>query len=206
MDAARQLLREQEMQLITLPDIAAAAGIPRASAYHFFSDVQDLYRSVAEQVQEELFEWQQQVDELPASEWRHIVEAYVRRGAQFFRSNKDALQLLLGPYTPAIVKQSDRKSDLLLATQLLKMVNSKFKVPQILNREEKFYHAIEIADLMFCLSVLRHSTITPHYEDEAVLASTQYLSAYIPSIIQSASPSDHGSDTLHEASVNASGG
>lgn len=185
LETARRLLREREMQLITLPDIAAESGIPRASAYHFFSDVQDVFKSVAEAVEEELFAWQQQVEKVACTDWRQIVEAYIRRGAQFFRANKDASQLLLGPHTPPIVKLNDRKSDLLLASQLLNMVSDKFELPSFNDAEGKFYNAIEIADLFFCLSVFRHEIITNEFEDEAVVAAVSYLSAYIPSILAS---------------------
>ena len=183
LEAARCLLREREVQQITLPDIAASAGIPRASAYHFFSDVQDVFRAVAEVVGAELLIWQENIDLETCADWRQIVEAYIRRGANFFRENVDASQLLIGPYTPPIVKLSDRESDLKLARQLLGMISGRYCVPLIDNGDAKFYHAIEIADLLFCLSNIRFGHITPEYEDEAIIASISYLSVYIPSIL-----------------------
>lgn len=179
-DTARQLLCEREIQLISLPDVANRAGIPPASAYHFFSDVQDLMKSVAGVVEQELFVWQEQVKETPMGDCRQILEAYIRRGAQFFRANQDACQLLLGPYTPPIIKLTDREGIRLLANQLHLMVTDRFNIPHIDDPETKFYNMLEVADLFFSLSVFRHKEITPEYEDEAVLAGISYMSAYIP--------------------------
>lgn len=187
LETARALLKEREMQKLTLPDIASAAGIPRASAYHFFADVQDVFHAVAEAVEAELLAYQEAVAKVEASDWRQIVAAYVRSGAEFFRQNYDAAQLLIGPHTPAIVKLSDRKSDVLLANQLLGMVSDRFVIPEINDPEGKIYHAIEIADLFFCLSVMRCGEISDEYENEAVSASIAYLSIYIPPVLMSLS-------------------
>jgi hypothetical protein len=46
-----------------------------------------------------------------------------------------------------------------------------------------FFRAVEIADLMFSLSMLEHGSITPQMTEEAILAVTAYLGTHIPAVL-----------------------
>ena len=55
-----------------------------------------------------------------------------------------------------------------------------FALPAVPNRSEVFFRSVEIADLMFCLSMLRHGLITEEMTQEAKRGSVAYLGSYFP--------------------------
>ena len=96
-DASRKLLRAREIDEISLADVADEAGIPKSSAYHFFSHVLEVYEAAASDMEAEL---QADLDGLSVADcgdWRQAVTRFVSRGAAFFNANRDAMQLLIGP-------------------------------------------------------------------------------------------------------------
>ena len=46
LEAARELLKSREMDEISLGDVAKLAKVPKGSAYHFYSNIVDVYASL----------------------------------------------------------------------------------------------------------------------------------------------------------------
>lgn len=181
--AARTLLRERSIRDVTLADITARAGIPPSSAYHFFPDVQGVYQALVATLEGELVSWHEELRNYDAVCWQDVVGRYVAHGAEFFHTNRCATQLMLGPYSPPIIKLSDRDNDYELAMHLLHLVGDRFVVPEMPHLPDVFFHAIEIADLFFGLSVIRFDAITPDYSQEAARAVLAYLEIYLPAVL-----------------------
>ena len=182
--ATRSLLRTRDVDEISLTDIASAAGIPKSSAYHLFATVFDVYVAAAQDIEAELHDHMQLLSVAESECWQILVERFIRHGATFFNAQPDAMQLLLGPKSPPAIKLFDREqSDTALGEQLMRRLDSQFQLPQWPSRTETFFHAIEIADLFFSLSVVRHRTIIEEMEVEAVRAVNAYLSLYLPYIL-----------------------
>ncbi len=91
-----------------------------------------------------------------------------------------SMKLQIGAKTPPDLKLHDRKSDVDLGKIYDQQINVFFELPDIDNRSTIFFRAIEIADLMFSLSVLEHGRITNDMEEEAKRAMCAYLECYIP--------------------------
>jgi hypothetical protein len=53
-------------------------------------------------------------------------------------------------------------------------------LPRGSGRTATFFRAVEIADLMFSLSMLEHGSITPQMTEEAIRAVTGYLKTHLP--------------------------
>ena len=53
--AATELLSEKELSEISFNDVAALAGIPKGSAYHFYANVMELYAELTEQLGADVF-------------------------------------------------------------------------------------------------------------------------------------------------------
>ncbi|WBX86095.1 TetR/AcrR family transcriptional regulator [Sphingosinicella microcystinivorans] len=182
-DASRKLLRAREIDEISLADVADEAGIPKSSAYHFFSHVLEVYEAAASDMEAEL---QADLDGLSVADcgdWRQAVTRFVSRGAAFFNANRDAMQLLIGPKSPSAIKLKDRQNDFAIAGQLRDKISGNFELPELADTPEIFFRAIEIADLFFGLSVIRHGHITDAFNDEAGRATCAYLSLYLPVVL-----------------------
>lgn len=180
LDAARLLLQDRDLDEISLGDVAVEAKVPKGSAYHFYSDIKDLYVSLLADVEEEL----QTILKAPirgqVGSWMRVVEILTERGMDYYAKNLASMKLQVGAKTPPDLKLHDRKSDVALGEIYEEQINAFFELPQIADRSTIFFRAIEIADLMFSLSVLEHGRITPEMEQEANRAMCAYLACYIP--------------------------
>ena len=178
--AARSLLEERDLDEISLSDVAARAGVPNGSAYHFYDDIRDLFAALlAETEGEQLIAHGLPISE-PVRQWQDVVRILLQRGVNFYRANRVSRQLQIGPNTPPQLKLHDRRSDMALGTIFQQQLETFFDLPDVPNRPQVFFRAVEIADLMFCLSVLDSGTITPEMSDEAARAAIAYLGTYLP--------------------------
>jgi len=180
LESARTLLAERDLDEISLGDVAARAGVPKGSAYHFYGDIQELYAALLVRLQEELIAVLSQPLKGRFEHWQEVVTSLTKRGAAFYMSNPAARQLQIGPKTPSALKLHDRRSDIAIARLYEEHIASLFELPPIPNRSRLFFRAIEIADLMFCLSVLEHGSVTPEMCREADRAASAYLATQLP--------------------------
>ena len=180
LDAARLLLQDHDLDEISLGDVAAEAKVPKGSAYHFYSDIKDLYVSLLAEVEEELQAILQTPIRRRVDSWEGVVEILNKRGMNYYAEHPASMKLQVGTKTPPDLKLHDRKSDVALGKIYEQQINAFFELPEIDNRSTIFFRAIEIADLMFSLSVLEHGYITPEMEEEAKRAMCAYLGCYIP--------------------------
>jgi AcrR family transcriptional regulator len=178
--SARALLAERGLDQISLSDVAARANVPKGSAYHFYEDIQDLYSSLLVELQRELIAVLERPLNGRMRRWQDVVWILIRRGAEFYTQNAAARQLQIGPRTPPQLKLSDRRSDIAIASLFEKHIDTCFELPSIADRSQIFFRAVEIADLMFCLSVLEAGTVTRAMCEEAHRAATAYLASYLP--------------------------
>ena len=183
LDSARALLAERDLDQVSLGDVAGRAGVPKSSAYHFYADIQDLYAALLAQVQRELIRELSRPLRGRFEIWPDVVTTLTKRGATFYMSNPAARQLQIGPKTPPALKLHDRHSDIAIARLQESHIASVFELPPIANRSRLFYRAVEIADLMFCLSMLEHGSLTKDMCREAGRAASAYLAIYLPATL-----------------------
>lgn len=183
LESARALLAERDLDQVSLGDVAARAGVPKSSAYHFYADMQAVYAALLVLVQSELTAVLSQPLRGRFETWQAVVTALTKRGATFYAANPAARQLQIGPKTPPALKLYDRQSDIAIARLYEEHIANVFELPPIANRSRLFYRAIEIADLMFCLSMLEHGALTKDMCREADRAASAYLAIYLPAVL-----------------------
>ncbi len=183
LEAARALLAERELDQVSLADVAARAGVPKSSAYHFYADTHALYAALLVVLQAGLIRVLSQPLRGHFATWQDVVTALTKRGATFYTGNPAARQLQIGPKTPPALKLYDRQSDIAIARLYEEHIASIFELPPIADRSRLFYRAIEIADLMFCLSMLEYGSLTKHMCREADRAASAYLAMYLPAVL-----------------------
>lgn len=180
LESARALLSERDLDQVSLADVAVRAGVPKSSAYHFYADIHDLYAALLARMQEELIRVLSQPLRGHFRMWPDVIAALTKRGAAFYTANPAARQLQIGPKTPPALKLHDRRSDITIARLQEEHIASIFELPPIANRSQLFYRAVEIADVMFCLSILEHGSLTKEMCREAARAASAYLAIYLP--------------------------
>lgn len=179
MSAARKLLAANQLEDLSLPIIAREADIAPSSTYHFFGDVAELYRELAVLIASEMVGLMP--DDLTPQCWEDVAQAYFESAASYFNADPAALQLILGEHTTAEIKRAAcRQNDAPFGDELAMVIDRYFALPSLPATHDLFFRAIQIADLMFCLSVADHGTITPEMLAEASRAACAYLGLYLP--------------------------
>jgi len=181
--ATRDLLCDHHVGQFGLAEVAALAGVPKTSVYHFFPRVEDLLGALAVEVAQDLLAWLDRPIEGSFEEWSQIVAAFADRARAFYDQARAALEIQLGPHTPADIKNRDRQNDMSVAILLKRLMDNHFIVPDLPDIDDAFFRAIEIADLMFMLSVREHDALTDFYVAEAARAANAYLELYLPRIL-----------------------
>jgi len=180
LSSARELLKTCELDAISLGDVAAHAKVPKGSAYHFYADIKDLYATLLVQIEEEMLVEHRVPVSSTTRSWQDVVRIMIERGARYFEADAAARQLLIGPKTPPDLKIQDRRSDLAMGRVFEEQVARLYELPQLENRSVIFFRALEIVDLMFCLSMIEHQCITTEMCQEAKRAAIAYLETYFP--------------------------
>jgi len=179
LDAAYDLLCEQEIEDISFRDIAARAGVPEGSAYHFFANRFDVFAELARTLNEEF----SSAHERPVAPSKRKTRAQlaghmVDIGARIYAKNPPARQLFIGGKTPLEVKQAERINDRDVGDAMHRSFARYFDIPDTKEMRDAFYYFIEITDLMFTLSMVEHGKITPAMRREAKRAGVAYLESY----------------------------
>jgi AcrR family transcriptional regulator len=180
LQSARALLATRALDEITLGEVAAHAKVPKGSAYFFYADIEDLYASLLTLIQEELIETLKRPIRARIRRWQDVIATLNERGMVFYQKNPAAQQLQIGPKTSPDLKLRDRQSDVAIGRLYEHHVNAFFELPALADRSRVFFRAVEIADLMFCLSVLEDGAITTQMCAEADRAAIAYLESYLP--------------------------
>jgi AcrR family transcriptional regulator len=167
------------MDEISLGDVAKHAKVPKGSAYHFYSNIVDVYASLVALHDKDLHTLMSAPIRKRVKNWREIMEILLDRAAVFYFRNPSARQLLVGPKTLPELKMRDRQNDVLIGKVFEDHVTATFVLPALPQRSEIFFRAVEIADLMFCLAMLSRGEITDEMTSEAKRAAIAYLESYI---------------------------
>jgi len=183
LDAACALLAHHDLHEIALSDVARAAGVATSSAYHFYADVEELLLSLQAELQRDLVGALQRPLRAHFTRWQDVIVAINRRGVRFYNANPAARQLQIGPRTPPELKLRDRRSDAAIGRLYEQHIDRHFELPLLPNRAAVFFRAVEIADLMFCLSLVDAGLITAEMHAEADRACIAYLESYLPAAL-----------------------
>lgn len=180
LEAAYDLLCARPVEEIGFREIAAQAGIPEGSAYHFFANRFDVFTALANDLSAIFVARHRR--KIPAARcrrWQDLAAHMIEVGARVYAENPPARQLLIGGKTPPEVKHADRINDRSVAIVMHDVFASHFDVPRTARMRDAFYYFIEITDVIFTLSVIAHGAITPAMLAEAKRAGTAYLGTYL---------------------------
>jgi len=181
LSAASQLLAEYTLDRISLKMIAERANIPVGSAYHFYSNAHEVFIALAQKFMATLnHTLQQPYTARSTQSWQALFAEAVSRAAEIYRNNPAYTQLIIGSKAPPEIKLADRDNDAKVGQLFEKTLSLYFHPITFPSHTDIFFFAVEIVDLMFSLSVIRHGEITKKMEQEAVRASIAYLREYLP--------------------------
>ncbi|WP_160746906.1 TetR/AcrR family transcriptional regulator [Croceibacterium soli] len=176
--AARALLKDRDLDQIGISAVADQAGIPVSSAYHFYPDMTELYKGLSREIAFEMIA--NYGKPKLAEEWEDVVIQFVTESRNFFNSDPAARQLMLGPKAAAEIKHAACREDYRFGNFLLTSISEHFILPPLDRINERFFRAVQIADMIFSLSVLGSGAVTEEDAAEAAAATIAYLNLYLP--------------------------
>ena len=176
--SARELLRVSRLADLSLADVAKHAKVPKGSAYFFYADIDSLYASLLGIIDVELQALLRKPLRRTSYSWQDVVGELIDRGRAFFGRDAAARHLIIGVDTTPALKLRDRANDIVLGKIFEDQVSARFVLPPHESRSALFFRAVEIADLMFCLSMSEHGYVSVAYGAEAKRAAIAYLGTY----------------------------
>jgi AcrR family transcriptional regulator len=200
MAAATTLLIEVPIEDISLAIVAKRAGIPIGSTYHFYPKINELFAAMAGRWHAELTVMLSEPYTGTESEsWQAIIETSIKRARALYNERPDGRQLILSEKTSPDIKHADRSSDQAIGQLMIDLIEQHFHLPDFPGRADVFFYGVEIADLFFMLSNIRHGKITEELCAEAQRAVVSYLRNYLPLHLPTATAAENSRITMPDA-------
>lgn len=184
-EAAKELIQEKLPQEISFKEIAERAGVPEGSAYHFYANKYDIFTAVASNLSALFVEAHaREIAPERIRLWTDLVDVFIERGAEVYRKNVIACELIIGSKTPNEIKLIDRQNDKYIASIMQKIFKKHFLIPKIANFNTILFYFIEVTDVLFGISYRDTQTITDEIIEEAKRLGKSYLSVYLPQVLE----------------------
>jgi AcrR family transcriptional regulator len=179
LEAAGDLVQRRPLAEVTYAAICARAGVPPSSAYHFYPDLDAVFRALLETGRAG-FDAALTRPLRPADRrcWQAVVECLVGRAARYNRSHPVAARLAIGGEAPPQLKRLDRDADRVRAGLALEVLESLFVVPRIRHKQQVAFVATEIVDAVFTTSMIEEGRLTSAYVTLAKHAAVGFLARY----------------------------
>jgi AcrR family transcriptional regulator len=179
LEAAERLLLERGPEATSIPEIAVAANVPRASIYQYYPDKYALFAQLAEAHMEKLKAHILAAQARgAAADWRNMVRGVVAATAAFYNAEPITSVLLLkGPFGDRD-RAAHYVKDRELAELFRLMIASDKKAPTLPKKPDVVAVSIELAFAVFRYGYAREGTLSRPIRDEAVRAVVAYLSQW----------------------------
>ncbi|PID37797.1 MAG: TetR family transcriptional regulator [Pseudomonadales bacterium] len=178
---AKKLSETAHIDDITLADVCEEAGIPRASAYHFFPNVEAIFLALRFLNAIESLAALSQIKTDDYNRWQGYVTAIIDTGVSLLHEDKTKARLIYEANTPEFSDDSHGKK---IEHQVAKLVYdnlaSRYEMPDYDNIENVLLISYGIVNAVFTLSYRIHQEITEEYRQEAITACIAYLRCYLP--------------------------
>jgi AcrR family transcriptional regulator len=181
LSAAVELLLVRSPEEISFADVCERAGIKRASAYHFFANIQAVFLGLRLLHAQRLVAAIEAQCQLPAGSWRDYYCNIVDVGAEVMREEIAATKLIYGSLVgEAEAQELGRVLDARIVELTLDGLAHHFQLPDWPERTQVGAIAFTVVDAIFRLSYRQHGAIQPAMVEEAKRAALAYLRNYLP--------------------------
>ncbi|WP_199508183.1 MULTISPECIES: TetR/AcrR family transcriptional regulator [unclassified Psychrobacter] len=178
---AKKLSETKAINDISLADVCEEAGIPRASAYHFFPNVEAIFLALRFLNAIEILEVLNTVETADCDRWQGYLTALIERCVSIFHSDQTKAKLIYDTNTPDFEGDSFGEDiDHQIVKLVYKRLAERYEMPRYEDIQDTLLIALSIINGVFTLSYRQHERITDNYLQEALTASIAYLRCYLP--------------------------
>lgn len=183
-DATDRLLGERDAGDVSLYDIAAIAGVPTASVYHFFPSTAAAFVALAQRYLAHFREIvAAPLDHAALTGWQDIFHIKGAQARAFYNQHVIACKLFLGSEYSWHVRLADIEGNREFGQIVAAACRKHFELPGDSGLVEEIEIAIGISDSIWSLSYQRHGFITDYYARESVRAYNAYIGLYLPTYL-----------------------
>ena len=179
--AAKELSATRPISEISLADVCEKADIPRASAYHFFPNVEAIFLALRFLNAMEIFKKLETVDAKQFSRWQAYITAMVDTGVEVIQADPTVARLIYETNTPDFEGNAFGSE---IEKSISQMVYNKlaehYKMPALDTIYQQLLVAYGIINGVFILAYRSEQEITDSYRQEAITAVIAYLRCYLP--------------------------
>lgn len=178
---AKKLSETRSINDISLADVCEEAGIPRASAYHFFPNIEAIFLALRFLNAIEILEILTTVETVDYDRWQGYLTALIQRCVNIFHDDQTKAKLIYDTNTPDFEGDSfGEDMDHQIVELVYKRLSERYEMPKFEDLQDIFLVTYSIINGIFTLSYRRHERITDNYLQEATTASIAYLRCYLP--------------------------
>lgn len=179
--AAKKISEIKSINEITLAEICEEAGIPRASAYHFFPNVEAVFLALRFLNAIEILESLNSVRTADYDRWQGYLTGIIDKAVELVHEDPTKAKLIYETNTPDFeVENYDRKVDNQISKLIYDNLSSQYEMPDYVNIEDVLLIAYGIINAVFTLSYRQHQQITEYFRQEAITACIAYMRSYLP--------------------------
>jgi AcrR family transcriptional regulator len=184
LDAAAQLLETVNIEDLSHSDIAALAGMSKASVHYHFPTIASVQLALGRRYDAECSAYLARIP-LPGGDvsWQELMRHGAAHARDWFNARRPACETLLGP----LMTRENRLAGIEYNTQIgatgLRGLRRRFEIPEQPHLEEVFAYNGEIIDLFWSRSYLTRGHIDDRALEESLRASLGYLRNFLPEFL-----------------------
>jgi AcrR family transcriptional regulator len=176
LDASERLVARMPVAEISLNAIAAEAGVPRVSAYHFFPGVDAVLASLYDRFLEEMLSSALRIDGPARRKWQSALAGMLRAARHYFDGHPAAMHLVLSPQVAKDMNAGNRR----FGSEIEQWLRETYALDASRELALACEIVVELVDAVWSKSYQEHGRITDRLFDEALRAATSYLGTYLP--------------------------
>lgn len=179
--AAERLILERGPEEVSIPDIAEASGVPRASLYQFYANKHQLFAAITERQLARVLEYMQTgAKALAGYHWRDTIPLLIRGVSGHFNQNPVASILILGwPVSRATFQAQGVTVDNIGAAVHDMLLTTTPRI-DLSRHPSATTVVVEISFACLKYGYYREGVISEAIQEQAVLAATGYMEQLLP--------------------------
>ena len=179
--AAEVLLIERGPEEVSIPDVAEASGVPRASLYQFFANKYQLFNAIAEQHLCQVLELvQSAAPSFAGMHWRDAAPVLIRATSVYYNQNPVAGILILGGPTSRESYLAQEVTIESIGAEIRAIFKTLKPAIYIPDEPDSATMLVEIAFAIMKFGYYRDGEISEAIMEQAVHACVGYLLQILP--------------------------
>lgn len=180
LQVADELLSDGRLDAFSLPRLAQAAGVPKATVYQFFPTKYALFNALGEQHLSEVEALiRRGFDPGEAPDWRSAIRYLIGAVAEYYVDRHGARALLLGSSMSPQLYEAQENTLQRVANMVRELLREAYHIAELPREPDVYLVNCEIVRAVFATGEYTLHAMTPEIVEEACRVSVGYLGQYL---------------------------